>query len=148
MLMQINQCYKWRVCDKLNVMKCYVFQVWLWESYGMGPQGLGRVHLGVCSQVYLHLLYLECNYLEHSRVYKWVKLEPHGIKPLKLQNLWNIYCLICILRASLDDKNYTKEDGIGWLASHRLTLGFVQTDWKFARASRPFPNGSIWLIIS
>ena len=72
--MQINQCYKWRVCDELNAIKCYVFQVWLWESlsYKLGPQGLGKVHLGVCPQVYLHLLYLECNYIEHWGACEWV----------------------------------------------------------------------------
>ena len=48
--MQINQVISREVCNELNAMQCYVFQVCLWESlsYGMGPQGLGRVHLGVC----------------------------------------------------------------------------------------------------
>ena len=32
----------------------------------LGQQGLGRVHLGVCPQVYLHLLYLVGLYIEHS----------------------------------------------------------------------------------
>ena len=44
------------VCERVQVTR-------------MGPQGLGMVHLGVCPQVYLHLLYLDCKYIEHSRVY-------------------------------------------------------------------------------
>ena len=32
----------------------------------LGQQGLGRVHLGVCPQVYLQLLYLVGLYIEHS----------------------------------------------------------------------------------
>ena len=56
-------------------------------EYGMGPQGLGRVHVGVFPQVYLHLLYLECKYIEHSRGYDGIKPKPHGLKLLKLGNL-------------------------------------------------------------
>ena len=71
-----------------NVMMC-LSSLFMSEFQvtGMGPQGLGRVHLGVCPQVYLHLLYLECNYIEHSRGYVGIKLELHGLKPLKLGNL-------------------------------------------------------------
>ena len=31
-----------------------------------GQQGVGMVHVGVCPQVYLHLLYLVVLYIEHS----------------------------------------------------------------------------------
>ena len=48
------------------------------RDYGMGPQGLGRVHLGVCPQVYLHLLYLECKNIEHSWAYVWDNLNHMG----------------------------------------------------------------------
>ena len=45
---------------KCQAMLWIIFQVYLWASlsYGVGPQGLRRVHLGVFPQVYLHLLYL------------------------------------------------------------------------------------------
>ena len=73
-LMQINQCYKWTVCNELNAMKCYVFQVWLWESlsYGMGTQGLGRVHLGVALRSTYTYCTLSAITLSIHRICKWV----------------------------------------------------------------------------
>ena len=51
--------------------------------------GASRVRNGMprtCPQVYLHLLYLECNYIEHSWGCVGIKLKLHGLKPLKLGN--------------------------------------------------------------
>ena len=63
-------------------------QVCLWVRFiyrnHWGQQGLGRVCLGVCPDVYLHLLYLVVVYIEHSLVFscygdwtlnnRWLKL--------------------------------------------------------------------------
>ena len=78
------------------------------QDTGMGRQGLGRVHLGVCPQVYLHLLYLECNDIEHSQGYGELNLKYMGqtLKPGNFKYtlfVKVINCLLCILRDSLDN---------------------------------------------
>ena len=66
-------------------MQCRITSLIVRESW----DGASRVRKGMpgnCPQVYLYLLYLECNYIEHSQGYMGFKLEPHGLKPLKLGN--------------------------------------------------------------
>ena len=58
--------------------------------------GASRVRNGMpgsCPQVYLHLLYLQCNDIEHSRVYGELNLNYIGLKPLKLGN-FKYNCLV------------------------------------------------------
>ena len=73
--------------------------------------GASRVRNGMpgsCPQVYLHLMYLESNDIEHSRGYKELNLNYMGqtLKPGNFKyTLFAevINCLLCILRYSLDD---------------------------------------------
>ena len=73
--------------------------------------GASRVRNGMpgsCPQVYLHLLYLECNDIEHSQGYVELNLKYMGqtLKPGNFKYTLfakGINCLLCILRDSLDN---------------------------------------------
>ena len=54
----------------------------IWDGASRVRNGM----LGSFPQVYLQLLYLESNDIEHSHGYVGTKLELHGLKPLKLGN--------------------------------------------------------------
>ena len=55
-----------------------------------GQQGLGRVCLGVCPQVYLHLLYLVVNIEEHSQ---GICVMGHTKTMIKQMKPWDPSCL-------------------------------------------------------
>ena len=55
------------------------------EVTGWGLKGQ-EWYPGSCPQAYLHLLYLECNDIEHSQGYGDLNLNYIGLKPLKLGN--------------------------------------------------------------
>ena len=56
------------------------------EVTGWGLKGQ-EWYPGSRPQAYFHLLYLECNDIEHSRVYGELNLNYIGLKPLKLGNV-------------------------------------------------------------
>ena len=64
--------------------------------------GASRVRNGMpgsCPQVYLHLLYLECNDIEHSRGYRELKLNYMGqtLKPGNFKYTLFAKEIICLI---------------------------------------------------
>ena len=89
---------KWFAMNKSYAMTSICLWARILSSRGMGLQGLGMVHLGVCPWVYLHLLYLDWNY-----TWSFMGIRVMGkLWKTKGKNQWDyatydtyLICIVC-----------------------------------------------------